>query len=34
VARANGEKRLKPKFYDNLRFQVKKKSVKSRRPFN
>jgi hypothetical protein len=30
----NEETRLKPKFYDNLRFRVKKKSTKSRRPFN
>ena len=32
VACANEETRLKPKFYDNLRFWVKKKSIKSRRP--
>ena len=34
VACANEETRLKPKFYDNLRFRVKKKSIKSRRPLN
>lgn len=31
---ANEETHLKPKFYDNLRFLAKKKSIKSRRPLN